>query len=74
MTAGPFDDLDDYIALPRVSGLAVSADGSTAIVGGRGLREGFAKILDERILAAGNGAEALVRRIGVSLRHVPPVV
>jgi dipeptidyl aminopeptidase/acylaminoacyl peptidase len=27
MTATPFDDLDDYIALPRVSGLAVSADG-----------------------------------------------
>jgi len=31
MTSGPFDDLDDYIALPRVSGLAVSADGSRVV-------------------------------------------
>lgn len=28
MTATAFDNLDDYLALPRVSGLAVSADGS----------------------------------------------
>src|SRR5260221_397815 len=28
MSTDPFDDLDDYLALPRVSGLAVSADGS----------------------------------------------
>ncbi len=27
MTATPFDNLDDYIALPRISGLAVSVDG-----------------------------------------------
>ena len=27
----PFGDLDDYIALPRVSGLAVSADGSRVV-------------------------------------------
>jgi dipeptidyl aminopeptidase/acylaminoacyl peptidase len=27
----PFDDLDDYIALPRVSGLAVSPDGSRVV-------------------------------------------
>jgi dipeptidyl aminopeptidase/acylaminoacyl peptidase len=27
----PFDDLDDYLALPRVSGLAVSADGSRVV-------------------------------------------
>ncbi|MBI3692748.1 MAG: hypothetical protein HY239_19345, partial [Mycolicibacterium aromaticivorans] len=31
MTSGPFDDLDAYIALPRVSGLAVSADGSRVV-------------------------------------------
>ncbi|AKK30714.1 prolyl oligopeptidase family serine peptidase [Mycobacterium sp. EPa45] len=33
MTSGPFDDLDDYIALPRVSGLAASADGSRVVAG-----------------------------------------
>jgi dipeptidyl aminopeptidase/acylaminoacyl peptidase len=27
----PFDDLDDYIALPRVAGLAVSADGARVV-------------------------------------------
>ncbi|MBB3603166.1 dipeptidyl aminopeptidase/acylaminoacyl peptidase [Mycolicibacterium sp. BK556] len=32
MTSGSFDDLDDYLALPRVSGLAVSADGSRVVV------------------------------------------
>ena len=31
MTATAFDNLDDYLALPRVSGLAVSADGSRAV-------------------------------------------
>jgi dipeptidyl aminopeptidase/acylaminoacyl peptidase len=31
MTATAFDDLDEYIALPRVSGLAVSADGSRVV-------------------------------------------
>ncbi|MCX2931062.1 prolyl oligopeptidase family serine peptidase [Mycobacterium sp. CVI_P3] len=31
MTTGPFDDLDDYIALPRVAGLAVAADGSRVV-------------------------------------------
>lgn len=31
MTTGPFDDLDDYIALPRVSGLAMSPDGSRLV-------------------------------------------
>ncbi len=31
MSTGPFDDLDDYIALPRVSGLAVSPDGSRVV-------------------------------------------
>jgi len=31
MTGGPFDELDDYIAMPRVSGLAVSADGSRVV-------------------------------------------
>ena len=31
MTATPFDDLDHYLALPRVSGLAVSADGSRVV-------------------------------------------
>jgi dipeptidyl aminopeptidase/acylaminoacyl peptidase len=31
MTTTPFNDLDDYIALPRVSGLAVSADGSRVV-------------------------------------------
>jgi dipeptidyl aminopeptidase/acylaminoacyl peptidase len=29
--ATPFDDLDDYLALPRVSGLAVSPDGSRVV-------------------------------------------
>jgi dipeptidyl aminopeptidase/acylaminoacyl peptidase len=28
MTATPFENLDEYLALPRISGLAVSADGS----------------------------------------------
>jgi dipeptidyl aminopeptidase/acylaminoacyl peptidase len=32
MTATAFDNLDDYLALPRVSGLAVSADGSRVVV------------------------------------------
>ena len=31
MTGGPLDELDDYIALPRVSGLAVSPDGSRVV-------------------------------------------
>jgi len=31
MTAAAFDNLDDYLALPRVSGLAVSADGSRVV-------------------------------------------
>lgn len=31
MTATPFGDLDDYFALPRVAGLAVSADGSRVV-------------------------------------------
>jgi dipeptidyl aminopeptidase/acylaminoacyl peptidase len=31
MTSGPFDDLDDYIALPRVSGLAMAADGARLV-------------------------------------------
>ncbi len=31
MTATPFDNLDDYVALPRVSGLALSADGSRLV-------------------------------------------
>jgi dipeptidyl aminopeptidase/acylaminoacyl peptidase len=30
-TPGPFADLDDFLALPRVSGLAVSPDGSRAL-------------------------------------------
>jgi dipeptidyl aminopeptidase/acylaminoacyl peptidase len=30
-TPTPFDDLDDFLALPRVSGLAVSPDGSRAV-------------------------------------------
>ena len=31
MTATAFDNLDDYLALPRVSGLAVSADGRRVV-------------------------------------------
>src|SRR5215470_17794138 len=31
MTETAFDDLDDYFALPRVSGLAVSPDGSRVV-------------------------------------------
>ena len=31
MTATAFDNLDDYLALPRVSGLAVSADGTRVV-------------------------------------------
>lgn len=31
MTATPFDDLDDYIALPRVGSLAVSPDGTRVV-------------------------------------------
>ncbi len=31
MTATAFDDLDDYLALPRISGLAVSADGTRVV-------------------------------------------
>jgi dipeptidyl aminopeptidase/acylaminoacyl peptidase len=31
VTATPFDNLDDYLALPRVSGLTVSADGSRVV-------------------------------------------
>src|SRR5580693_4505588 len=31
MTATAFDNLDDYLALPRVSGLAVTADGSRVV-------------------------------------------
>lgn len=32
MSATPFDDLDDYLALPRVTGLAASADGTRVVV------------------------------------------
>lgn len=31
MSANPFDDLDSYLALPRVSGLAVSRDGTRVV-------------------------------------------
>ena len=31
MTEAPFGDVDDFIALPRVSGLAVSPDGSRVV-------------------------------------------
>jgi len=31
VTATAFDNLDDYLALPRVAGLAVSADGSRVV-------------------------------------------
>lgn len=31
MTQTPFHDLDDFLALPRVSGLAVSPDGSRVV-------------------------------------------
>ena len=31
MTATAFDNLDDYLALPRVSGMAVSADGPRVV-------------------------------------------
>ena len=31
MTETPFGDLDDFIALPRVSGLAGSPDGSRVV-------------------------------------------
>src|SRR5437763_1530197 len=31
MTATAFDNLDDYLALPRVFGLAVSADGTRVV-------------------------------------------
>ncbi|WP_099024237.1 S9 family peptidase [Mycolicibacterium palauense] len=31
MAATPFDDLDDYLALPRVAGLAVSPDGTRVV-------------------------------------------
>ena len=31
MTETPFGDLDDFFALPRVSGLAVSPDGSRVV-------------------------------------------
>jgi len=31
MTESPFGDLDDFLALPRVSGLAVSPDGSRVV-------------------------------------------
>jgi len=33
MTAAPFDDLDEYIALPRIAALAVSPDGSRVVAG-----------------------------------------
>ena len=32
MSTTPFDDLDDYLALPRVTGLAASADGRRVVV------------------------------------------
>lgn len=33
MSSTPFDDLDTYLSVPRVTGLAVSADGSRVVVG-----------------------------------------
>src|ERR1700728_1501530 len=39
MTASAFDNLDDYLALPRVSGLAVSADGSRVVTTVAGLND-----------------------------------
>src|SRR4051794_11371677 len=32
-TASPFDSLDDYVALPRLSGLALSPDGTRLVTG-----------------------------------------
>ncbi|MET0897585.1 MAG: alpha/beta fold hydrolase [Mycobacterium sp.] len=32
MGATPFDDLDDYLALPRITGLAASADGARVVI------------------------------------------
>jgi hypothetical protein len=42
-------------------------DGDRAVVGWRGLGEGFAEVLDECVLAAGDGAETLVGRVGKNL-------
>src|SRR3984885_4692850 len=39
VTATAFDNLDDYLALPRVSGLAVSADGSRVVTTGAELND-----------------------------------
>jgi dipeptidyl aminopeptidase/acylaminoacyl peptidase len=39
MTATAFDNLHDYLALPRVSGLAVSADGSRVVTTVSGLND-----------------------------------
>lgn len=39
MVTTPFDDLDEYLALPRVSGLAVSPDGSRVVTSIAGLNE-----------------------------------
>ena len=47
-------------------------DGDRAVGGGLGLGEGAAKVFDQRVLAAGDGAEALVRRVGKGLGHAPP--
>src|SRR6266568_948668 len=48
-------------------------NGDRAILDGDGLGKGFAQLFYERVLAAGNGPESLVRRVGKSLGHVPPV-
>ena len=47
-------------------------DGDRAVLGGFGLGEGAAQVFDQRVLAAGDGAEPFVRRVGKGLGHVPP--
>ena len=46
MTTTWFDDLDDYLASPRVSGLAVSADGSRVVTIVAELNEAQGKAVD----------------------------
>ncbi len=47
-------------------------DGHRAVLARLGLGEGAAKVLDQRVLAAGDGAESLVGRVGKCLGHAPP--
>ncbi|MGZ8801795.1 MAG: hypothetical protein ACXWZL_04015 [Mycobacterium sp.] len=71
-TATPFGDLDDFLALPRVSGLAVSPDGSrvvTTVAQLNAKRTEFVSALWELDPAGAVAARRITHGAKASARH-----